>query len=185
MKSVQIRSFFWSVFSCIWTEYGALLRKFPYSVQIQENTDQKKLRIWTLFTQWRSKLFPKEVRFTFPQYINIFLKHGFSFSRIYKITYNFENIFTVFSQIGVKNRVLEFLSKILQPDCRIALNSFMMESLLYRNQSIDLLCKPIDRFLYDRDLSHERVKVLIISKSNVCYNVFTNGPSKICGGQFL
>ena len=22
VKSVQIRSFFWSVFSCIWTEYG-------------------------------------------------------------------------------------------------------------------------------------------------------------------
>ena len=26
--------------------------KSPYSVQIRENTDQKKLRIWTLFTQW-------------------------------------------------------------------------------------------------------------------------------------
>ena len=26
--------------------------KSPYSVRIQENTDQKKLRIWTLFTQW-------------------------------------------------------------------------------------------------------------------------------------
>ena len=25
---------------------------FPYSVQIREQTDQKKLRIWTLFTQW-------------------------------------------------------------------------------------------------------------------------------------
>ena len=34
MKSVQIRSFFWSVFSCIRTEYGDLLR------------------IWILFTQW-------------------------------------------------------------------------------------------------------------------------------------
>ena len=62
LKSVQIRSFFWSVFSCIRTEYGDLLRKScirteygdllrksPYSVRIQENTDQKKLRIWTLF----------------------------------------------------------------------------------------------------------------------------------------
>ena len=37
-KSVQIRSFFWSVFSFIRTE---LLRKSPYSVPIQENTDQK------------------------------------------------------------------------------------------------------------------------------------------------
>ena len=31
------------------TEYGDLP---PYSVRIQENTDQKKLRIWTLFTHW-------------------------------------------------------------------------------------------------------------------------------------
>ena len=26
VESVQIRSYFWSVFSCIWTEYGDLLR---------------------------------------------------------------------------------------------------------------------------------------------------------------
>ena len=52
VKSVQIRSFFWSVFSCIRTEYGDLLRKPPYSVRIQDNTDQKKVHIWTLFTQW-------------------------------------------------------------------------------------------------------------------------------------
>ena len=49
VKSVQIRSFFWSVFCRIWTEYGDLLCKSPYSVQIWENTDQKKLRIWTIF----------------------------------------------------------------------------------------------------------------------------------------
>ena len=49
MKSVQIRSFFWSVFSCIRIEYGDL--QSPYSDRIQENTDQKKLRIWTLFTK--------------------------------------------------------------------------------------------------------------------------------------
>ena len=28
----------------------------------------------------------------------------------------------------------------------------------YRKQSINLLCKPMDWFLYDRDLRHERVK---------------------------
>ena len=54
LKNVQIRSFFWSIFSCIRTGYGNLIRKLlhksQYSVQIQENTDQKKLRIWTLFT---------------------------------------------------------------------------------------------------------------------------------------
>ena len=31
-------------------------------------------------------------------------------------------------------------------------------SILYRNQSIDLLCKLTDWFLYDRDYHHERVK---------------------------
>ena len=52
VKSVQMRSFFWSIFSCIWTEYGELLSKSPYSVRIQENAGQKKLFIWTLFTQY-------------------------------------------------------------------------------------------------------------------------------------
>ena len=50
LKHVQIRIFFWSAFSCIWTEYEDLLRKSPDSVPIQKNTDQKKLRICTLFT---------------------------------------------------------------------------------------------------------------------------------------
>ena len=51
MKSVQIRSFFWSLFSLIRTEYGEKLRTSPYSVRMREDTDQKKLRIWTHFTQ--------------------------------------------------------------------------------------------------------------------------------------
>ena len=51
VKSVQIGSFFWSVFSGIRTKYGKILRIYPYSVQMQEITTQKKLRIWTLFTQ--------------------------------------------------------------------------------------------------------------------------------------
>ena len=52
VKSIQIRSYFWSVFSCIWTECGEIWSISLYSVRIQENTDQKKLRIWTRFTQW-------------------------------------------------------------------------------------------------------------------------------------
>ena len=51
VKNVQIWNFLWSVFSCIRSKCGDLLRKSPYSVRIQENTDQKKLRIWTPFTQ--------------------------------------------------------------------------------------------------------------------------------------
>ena len=50
-EKCQIRSFFWSVFSRNRTEYGEILRTSPYSVRMLENTDQKKLRIWTLFTQ--------------------------------------------------------------------------------------------------------------------------------------
>ena len=44
--------FFWPVFSGIRNEYGDLRSKSPYSVRIQENMDQQKLRIWTHFTQW-------------------------------------------------------------------------------------------------------------------------------------
>ena len=44
-----MRSFFWSVFSCIRTEKDTVY--LSYSVRMRENTDQKNLRIWTLFTQ--------------------------------------------------------------------------------------------------------------------------------------
>ena len=53
VKSVQIRSFFWSVFSHIRTEYGDLQSKSPHSVQMREDPDRKKLSIWTLFTQYK------------------------------------------------------------------------------------------------------------------------------------
>ena len=48
MKSVQIRSFFWSVFSRIRTEYGKILRISPYSVRMRENMDQKNSRLMLL-----------------------------------------------------------------------------------------------------------------------------------------
>ena len=51
VKSVHIQSFFWSVFSRIRTGCGGLWRKSLYSVWIRENTDQKKLCIWTLLIQ--------------------------------------------------------------------------------------------------------------------------------------
>ena len=40
-KKYLFSEFFWSVFSCIRTEYGNILRISPYSVRMQENTDQK------------------------------------------------------------------------------------------------------------------------------------------------
>ena len=36
-------------------------------------------------------------------------------------------------------------------------------SLSHRNQSIDLLCKLIDWFLYEKDIDHERVKKLLLA----------------------
>ena len=56
MKIVKIGSFFCSVFSRIWTECGDLLRKFPHSVQIWENTDKKTLFVWIFYTQGDLKL---------------------------------------------------------------------------------------------------------------------------------
>ena len=44
LRSILLRE------KCLNTEFFPL-RKSPYSVRIQQNTDQKKLRIWTLFTQ--------------------------------------------------------------------------------------------------------------------------------------
>ena len=41
VKGIQIQSYFWSVFSCIWTKYGDLRSKSLYSVRMQEITDQK------------------------------------------------------------------------------------------------------------------------------------------------
>ena len=38
VKSVQIGSFFWSVFCRTRAEYGDLLRKCPYSVRVRANT---------------------------------------------------------------------------------------------------------------------------------------------------
>ena len=42
---------------------------------------------------------------------------------------------------------------------RNAVKLFMTEiPIIQRNQSIDLCCKSMDRFLYDKDPRHERVK---------------------------
>ena len=49
--------FFWSVFSRIGTEYWEILRISRYSVRMRENTDQKKFRIRTLYTQYIRKHF--------------------------------------------------------------------------------------------------------------------------------
>ena len=57
VKSLQIWSFLWSVFPCIRTKYGQLLRKFPYSVRIHSEywiIGNRKKSIFG-FTQWLVK----------------------------------------------------------------------------------------------------------------------------------
>ena len=71
MISFQIRSFFWSVFSCIRTEYVDLNRKSPYSVRMRENTDQKKLHLWILLTQC------KMIRHTLKILWTLAIKHSY------------------------------------------------------------------------------------------------------------
>ena len=46
VKSVQIHSFFWSIISCLRTEYEYLLCKSPYSAWIHENKTQKNSAFW-------------------------------------------------------------------------------------------------------------------------------------------
>ena len=113
VKSVQIRSFFWSVFSCIRTEYGDLLRKSPYSVQIQENTDQKKLRIQAFsrsdglsFSYFF--LFPLETCFFFVRYYFTEMLH---LSKVSSIEGSFTNRKTCHFQPKksfVQNKSIEF-----------------------------------------------------------------------------
>ena len=48
-KGVQLPSFFWSLFSRIWTEDKDLRSKSLYSRRIQEDTDQKKTLYLEIF----------------------------------------------------------------------------------------------------------------------------------------
>ena len=65
---------------------------------------------------------------------------------------------------------------------RRALTLSWWRSLSYRNKSIDLLCKSMDWFLYDRDLRHERVNDLVIiftEKLHHRYYFYREAPSEM------
>ena len=53
----------------------------------------------------------------------------------------------------------------------ISITLSWQRSLSYRNQSIDLLCKSIGWFLYDRDLRHEKVSKCF-KKSTISFNIW-------------
>ena len=68
VKSVQTRSFFWSVFSRIRTEYRDLRSKSPYSSRILENADQKKNSVFghfshrdLLYENWNIQTFARNL----------------------------------------------------------------------------------------------------------------------------
>ena len=63
VKSVQIRSFFWCLFSRIQTEYGEIRSISPHSVRMRENTYQKKFRIWTHFTKCYIRIITQSSQF--------------------------------------------------------------------------------------------------------------------------
>ena len=86
-ESVHIRSFSWYVFSCNRTEYQDLLHKSPYSVQMQESTNQKKTPYldnflavkWCVYVWENSHV---EERYNFHiKWLYFFAKHGGKYNK--------------------------------------------------------------------------------------------------------
>ena len=73
---VQIRSFFWSVFSRTRIEYGYLRCKSLYSARVQKNTDQKKLSISTLHPAIQQTFIEE---FSYILLLSVLQYYGFSY----------------------------------------------------------------------------------------------------------
>ena len=84
VKSVQIWSFSGSVYSRIRTEYGEIVR-------MRENTDQKNLRIRTLFKQCKWNYFSchKHERWNLKAYSNICSRERMFFFRNWTIRFQY------------------------------------------------------------------------------------------------
>ena len=138
--------FFWPAFSSIWTEYGDLQSKSPYSVQMWENADQKYSKYWKYLgsvlieIRTRSTAQKFSIKYFFSKCDQIcsllwigshFLKESlmenFIFCGAYYLPIFFK--FTQTAQISLIH-------------LRAMLHS-------YRNQPVDLNCKLIDWFLYE------------------------------------
>ena len=65
----------------------------------------------------------------------------------------------------------------------------MMKVSIIRNHSVDLRSKSMDRFLYDRDLHHERVKPkilkIILQYFKKCYNGAIEAFTKFSGKAWI
>ena len=131
MKSVQTWNFIWSAFSLIRTEYGKILRISPYSDRMQENTDQKKLRIWTLSRSvnfrldqvlwWLAFAYNIFEEFTESSYVNRTKKQKIQAKRnLFKILYktSFSNALAIFSKTETKYNFSEFSFTLSQANDR-------------------------------------------------------------------
>ena len=85
----ELRSFFWNHQSFdlklfwLWLTFWSLKKHCVESVQIQENTDQKKLHMWILFTQWNNIFYHN-------------FKADFSFKLITFLTFYYETWLQMF-----------------------------------------------------------------------------------------
>ena len=67
--------------------------------------------------------------------------------------------------------------------CQVALTLSWRRPLSYRNQSINLLCKSMDWFLYDNVLRHERVKECSSNSVQVVFfKILEDSQENICAG---
>ena len=63
-----------------------------------------------------------------------------------------------------------YVSNFIFLNAVIPFNSSWRTSLSYRNQSIDLLSKSMDWFLYDEDVRHEGLRAMFPSQKTHCVN---------------
>ena len=77
---------------------------------------------------------------------------------------NYKSLHVTYNYVQLAYFVCFFLCMTsLTSKCSLTLS--WRRPLSYRNQSIDLLCKSVDWFLYDNGLHHERVKSSVRKKS--------------------
>ena len=120
LKSVQIRCFSGPYFPV--SRLSDLLRKSPYKVQIQEDTDQKKLRIWTPYSAVNcvtkgvaQKVFYKNVLKNFAKITGKYLHRRIFFNKVASLQFYQErnsrfNFSDDFCNIFTRQLFIEHLS---------------------------------------------------------------------------
>ena len=123
VKNVQIRSFFWHVFSRIWTEYGEILRIAPYSIRMRENTDQKS----SLFRQ-----FSRSVIYQDPRSMRKFLLTN-------------PNLFPK----GCQSINVTFWKNQIMKNCHILINAMIWEKITFQKKCKPIWRTTLQRKIQD------------------------------------